>query len=143
MILALADRYIAARVEASELRRQAKEAGARVRQLERELVEAMADQHVRNFALENGVAIALRRQFKVSVTRANEDQVREWLQERTGDYMPFTRETLQKKPIEELCRSIVEEEGPEAIPACLRLFTMDGVTVRGLRALEENDDDGE
>jgi hypothetical protein len=123
--------YVAARLQKELSSDAAKKAGAAFRGAEAELVEAMLEVDLQNFTHETGLQCFLRQQFKVSITAANTQDVRDWLLETTGDDQPFVEEKLDKKAVEDHCKHVAETEGKDRIPDFLRLFTRPAIGVRG------------
>ena len=125
--------YAAARRAHDEAKAGIVALDAEQRRLERELVDAMIDAKLKNFTLEGGMVIGLRKRFDISCNQENNDQVEQWLTETYGDVAPFQKLVLYKPAVVKHLKDLAAEEKLDEtkIPDFLNLRMTPGVTVRG------------
>jgi hypothetical protein len=121
----------------------AKEAHTRAydacKKAERELVDAMIEDGVKSFKLDEELAVSLRKNFSLSCTQDNEAQVRDWLTATDGDVTKFEKIVLYKPFVVAWLRERVEKGtlDQHTVPEFLNLSTSPGVQVRGWRGSNE------
>lgn len=129
----LAHEYFVARKNYEDQKEAASKAHAFMNAAKGKLVEAIMDSDFRNFTEEDGTRVSLRRQFSVAVNQENQDDVRNWLMEKAGDYKPYQKTTLDKSAVTAFVKEQVEKgELPEfEVPAFFNLNTYPDITVAG------------
>lgn len=82
-----------------------------------------------------GMNFYLRSVFSISSTLANEDQIKDWLQEHYGDASEFTIERVNKKALEERLKNDIEGEQLDEfdVPDFMNLTTRPDVSVMGYK----------
>lgn len=135
--------YIAARLEQNKIKELSKKAEENRRKAEAELVDALLEAGMKSFKMDDGVSVGLRKRFDCSVNKDNNDQVEEWLRETEGDVSPFQKLVLYKPAIVKMLKdkAAKDELDETKIPDFLNLRSTPGITVRGLKALEESEDE--
>jgi hypothetical protein len=118
--------YIAARLHHDVCASAAKRARKQLKECEEALVETLLDGEMTQVKMESGLTLFLRKQFKISLSEETKPKVREWLLETTGDDKPFVFEDVDKKAVEEHCKTLDKDE----IPEMLNLYTRPVIGVR-------------
>ncbi len=137
-VLTKIDEYLDAR-EAYELADQKQKlAGKKMRAAEWELVDNMLAEGVPSVGLDTGIHVGLRKYFGVEVTLQNQQQIREWLLETTGDDAPFVIEKVNRAAVIEWLKEKIESEVLDegSVPPYFKLNTRPGITVRGWKDRE-------
>ena len=91
------------------------------------LVDAMVDEGVAKVDLDDGTSVGLRKQFTISVTKANMHDIRDWLLSSIGDDMQFVEEVVSKPAL----TSYLRENPDMEVPDFLNLNTRPAISVRG------------
>jgi len=112
-----------------------------MKQAERQLIDAMNDEGVRNFKLEDGTQVSLRKRFDVSVNQDDEFLVREWLTETQGDIKLFSKEVLDKTAITKLLKQQVEGGTLDEtnVPEFFKLNQSPTINVRGWQGAKDDE----
>lgn len=129
--------YLEARHAYEELRAIASDAERKSRALEQELVDAMIENGVPKFSLDNGISVSLRQRFDCAVNQENGQLVEDWLQETTGDVTKFQKQVLYKPAVVAYLKEGIESGSIDqtSVPQFLNLRTTPGIQVRGLNAM--------
>lgn len=104
------------------------------------LIDEMLAQNMRAYPRTDGTLISLRRQFNVSVTKENTDQIREWLIETFGDDEPFVKEVVDKAALTAHLKEMSEHAMQIKYPEFLHVSTRPDVSVRGWTNKEAEED---
>jgi hypothetical protein len=101
-----------------------------------DLIDEMLNSRTRAVDRDDGTRISLRRNFSCSVTKDNQQQIRDWLLATTGDDTPFVREVVDKKVLSEELRSMVDERGVNLsdLPVFLKVDVRPNLSVYGWKA---------
>jgi hypothetical protein len=126
--------YVAARLQSDVAASAAKSARGIQLQAEDALVEALLDSEMTQIKMESGLTLFLRKQFRISVSQENQGVTRAWLLETTGDDQPFVTEQVDKKAVEEHCKTLDKDQ----VPAWLHLHTRPAIGVRNWDAAKED-----
>ena len=118
--------YIAARLHSDVCASAAKRARAQLKECEEALVDTLLDGEMTQIKMESGLTLFLRKQFHISLSAETKPKVREWLLETTGDDKPFIYEDVDKRAVEEHCKTLDQDE----IPGMLKLHTRPAIGVR-------------
>lgn len=106
----------------------------------RELIEAMMDMGLDTLSyMEDGSKISFRGGLNISVTQANEAEVRDWLVQNYGDDTPFEDVKLNKAGIRKRIQEDLDagQLSETELPKCLKLSRYPDIQVRGW--VEPND----
>jgi len=126
--------YVAARLQHDVASAAAKQAKRAQLQAEDDLVEALLDTEMTQIKMESGLTLFLRKVFKVSISQENQGITRQWLLDTTGDDQPFVTEQVDKKAVEEHCKTLDKDE----VPGFLHLHTRPAIGVRNWGAAKED-----
>lgn len=105
--------YIAARKTHDEAKR-AKSAAAQAEQEAMDaLVEAMVQDETQSIKLDDGTTFYLTRRPRFKLNEGNNDMVREWLRETTGDDHEFVETKVVRKRLSDHLKTLLEEQAVE------------------------------
>jgi hypothetical protein len=132
------DAYLDARAERDRLALLKTKAEKFFRAKEQELIEEMLNNHEPSIAKDEDsrygkLNIGLRRKLTLSVTKANQDDIRAWLTENTGDDAEFVIEKVNGPALMDWLEEQInnEEVQPEDLPEFMRPQTRPGISVLG------------
>lgn len=129
-ISTLFETYRKLRAQKEEAERIAKEAKQAFDDIERQLANEMVDQGCQQWKSADGVGLHLRQQFAINVTKANEQQIKAWLEEHVGDSKPFVEEKLIKQAVTSVLKGMMDSGDLEEAPAFFGLYQGKDLVVR-------------
>ena len=115
-------------------KRTCSEAYSAMKAAESKLIEYMMDLGISRLDyMSDGTKIHFQGRCSVSVTKANEDEVRTFLRETYGDEAPYVRESLDKPAITERIREDLAagELSETEVPDIMKLSQYPGLSVSG------------
>ncbi len=115
-------------------KRTTAEAFATMKAAESELIERMMDLGISRLDyMDDGTRIHFQGRCSVSVTQANEHEVREFLRDTYGDDAPFSKDTLNKSAITDRIREGLKssELSETDVPDTMKLNQYPGLSVTG------------
>ena len=132
------DAYLDARAERDRMAALKTKAEKFFKAMEQELVEEMIDRHEPSIAKDEDsrygkLNVGLRRKLTLSVTKANQDDIRAWLTENIGDDSDFVVEKVNGPALMEWLEEKInnQEIQPEDLPEFMRPQTRPGISVIG------------
>lgn len=137
-----ANTYLAARQAYDLIHKESQATHKAMKMAEYDLIDAMLNESAPSIGLdidgdgEKDVTISLRKQVSCSVTKENEDEIRNWLVEMNGSDEDFIVEKVHKPALLEWLRERVGEDMTDesVLPASLKFSTRPGLQVRGLNS---------
>ncbi len=133
------ENYYACRAHYDQVHNLSSIAHKNMKDAERLAVDAMLDEGTKSIGLDDGTHVSLRKQFNISVTVNNEDQIREWLTEVEGDDSEFIHEKVNKAAVVEWMKIQILEVGDldeGDVPDFMSFSQHPGLTVRGWKTRE-------
>lgn len=126
--------YFTARAHHQQLKDQVSDAYKSLKKFEAAVVDAFTETPSTKGGVRpgDGTTVSIKNETQISVTQANEAEVRKWLVEETGDDADFVRENVVKKHVLEFVRDKLAEGVPaDEFPEELKINTRPVVSVRG------------
>ena len=121
-----------ARIAYEDAKAEADRKHAVWRAKETELIDEMLAAHLRALPRDDGTSPTLKKSVACSVTKDNDEEVRKWLIEFTGDDSDFVKEAVSKPAVAELIKAkIAEGMDPIEFPNFLNVSSRPTLVVNG------------
>lgn len=105
---------------------------------EREMIDEMVETETKGIKRDDGTYCGWKRKNRISVTQANDEQVRTWVLDETGDDSDFVVTACHKPAVEELVNGMLDEgTEPGDLPAFLKLNQQPIANVQGWKQLNK------